>query len=149
MTRHNVGPLLPALLLSLCGLACGVEPSEEGTGASEGAVSSETSSVQARAFPETELAKASGCFACHKVEGKLIGPSFHEVAQRAMPNHPEAAAPQSLVERLATNIRKGSTSRWGFVPMPPNPNVSVDDATRLARAILESGPGSCGDRCDF
>jgi len=63
------------------------------------------------------LAMQSGCLGCHKVDAKLVGPAFKDVAAKY------AGAPAEI-ERLANKVKAGSTPGepliWGSVAMPPN-----------------------------
>ena len=40
------------------------------------------------------------------------------------------------VAYLSVSIRQGGRGRWGVVPMPAQPQVSEDEARRLAQWIL-------------
>lgn len=82
------------------------------------------SSVQA----SPELAAKNNCVACHQVDAKLVGPSFKEVAAKYAGKDDEAGY-------LVSKIKGGSTGVWGQIPMPPNVNVSDDDAKALAEWI--------------
>ena len=76
-----------------------------------------------------ELAKSKICLGCHQPASKLVGPAFLSVAERY----------QSLddpVAYLSVTIRQGGRGRWGAVPMPAQPQVSEDEARRLAQWIL-------------
>jgi len=75
------------------------------------------------------LAKAKNCMTCHKTDGKLIGPSYKETAAKY-------AARKDAVAYLADKIIKGGTGVWGQVPMPPNPQVSPEDAKKLAEWVM-------------
>lgn len=74
-----------------------------------------------------ELAKKHNCLACHKVDAKLVGPSYKDVAAKYK------------AEDLATlmdKVKKGGSGNWGAIPMPPNPAVSDDDLKALVTWIL-------------
>jgi cytochrome c len=60
-----------------------------------------------------ELAKKSGCTACHSTDKKIVGPSFKEVAAKY---RGDKTAQAKLVEK----VKKGGVGTWGQVPMPPN-----------------------------
>jgi cytochrome c len=75
-----------------------------------------------------ELAKAKGCTACHDVGKKVVGPGYNEVAKKY-----KAAADGPAT--MANSIVKGSTGKWGPIPMPPN-KVTEDEAKKLAAWIL-------------
>ena len=75
-----------------------------------------------------DLAKAKGCTACHDVAKKVVGPGYNEVAKK----YKGAADGQAT---MAASIVKGSTGKWGPIPMPPN-KVTDDEAKKLAAWIL-------------
>lgn len=81
----------------------------------------------------SSLAKSKVCLGCHQVEGKRVGPSFVQVAQRH-------AGQPGAEDYLASAIRQGGKGRWGAVPMPAQPQVSEEDARRLAQWILTLKP---------
>lgn len=83
-----------------------------------------TGQVQA----DEALAKAKGCMACHKVDGKLVGPSYKEVSAKYKG---DAKAPAML----AGKVKAGGKGTWGQVPMPPN-NVTEDEAKKLVAWVL-------------
>ncbi len=57
------------------------------------------------------LAQKHTCTACHAVDGKLVGPSFKEIAAR----HGSRA---DAVAYLTGKIRSGGAGVWGAIPMP-------------------------------
>lgn len=75
------------------------------------------------------LAKAKICLGCHQPASKLVGPAFTSVAER----YESLSDP---VAYLSVSIRQGGRGRWGAVPMPAQPQVSEDEARRLAQWIL-------------
>jgi cytochrome c551/c552 len=84
----------------------------------------------AQATPVHELLQKNVCLACHQLDGKLVGPSFKDVAGR---HAVRADAQAYLVER----IQRGSAGQWGAVPMPPQA-LSAADAQAIA-AWLAAG----------
>jgi cytochrome c len=77
-----------------------------------------------------ELAKKSGCTACHSVDKKIVGPSFKEVAAKY---RTDKGAEAKLVEK----VKKGGLGVWGPVMMPPNsPQVKDADIQTLVKWIL-------------
>jgi len=82
----------------------------------------------APAAADEKLAKDKGCTACHAVGKKVVGPDYVEVAKKYKGDK-EAPA------RLADNIVKGSSGKWGPIPMPPN-KVTPDEAKKLAAWVL-------------
>lgn len=81
------------------------------------------------ALASEELARKNGCFGCHAVNQKIVGPSLQEVALKYK-SQPDAA------KKLAESLVKGSTGKWGTLPMPPQPQLSPGDALALASWVL-------------
>jgi len=90
---------------------------------------SEAKSVQPTAMADAEaLAKAKGCYACHDVNTKKVGPAFKDVAKRS-------AGKPDAVAHLSERIKKGGVGEWGNVPMPPQ-NVTDEESKKLAEWVL-------------
>jgi len=85
-------------------------------------------SASAFAAGEEDLAKAKNCMTCHKIDSKLIGPSYKEVAAKY-------AGQKDAVANLSEKVIKGGTGVWGNVPMTPN-NVTPDEAKKLVTWIM-------------
>ena len=86
-------------------------------------------SGQAAAAADGEaIAKAKGCFSCHALDKKLVGPAYKDVAAKYKG---DAKAPAAL----AAKIKAGGKGAWGEMPMPPN-NVTDDEAKKLAAWVL-------------
>jgi cytochrome c len=83
----------------------------------------------APALASEELAKKDGCFACHAVDKKLVGPSYKDVAAKY---RGDKAAEAKLFDK----VKKGGTGAWGTVPMPPNGHVPDADIKTLVKWIL-------------
>jgi cytochrome c len=84
---------------------------------------------------ETKYAKAmeliggSDCLTCHKINEKLTGPSYKDVAAKYEPT-------DANITMLANKIIEGGAGNWGPVAMTPHPATSVDDAKEMVRYIL-------------
>ena len=78
---------------------------------------------------DAELARAKNCMACHAVDKKLIGPSYKDVAAKY-------AGDRNAVAKLAKKVRDGGVGVWGQIPMPANPQVSAEEATKLVTWVL-------------
>lgn len=70
------------------------------------------------------------CITCHKVDEKLTGPAYREVANKY------AGASEDQITELAKKIITGGAGVWGQIPMTPHPNVSEEDAKAMIRYIL-------------
>ncbi|WP_226818510.1 c-type cytochrome [Acidithiobacillus montserratensis] len=78
------------------------------------------------------LAEAKGCFACHQVEAKVVGPAFAWVAYKYKGN-PKA------VDTLSHAIEHGVSGVWGGMPMPAQ-SVTPAQAKELAAWVLAQKP---------
>ena len=79
------------------------------------------------------LMQRHNCTACHLIDKRKYGPNFHEVAARYAGNGGAVAV-------LAGKIRAGGSGVWGEDLMPPQPNVSEDDARTIAELVLALKP---------
>ncbi len=75
------------------------------------------------------LISKSDCLGCHKVNEKLVGPSYLEVAAKY-------EATEANKELLANKIVNGGSGVWGEIPMAPHPTISKDDAKEMVTYIL-------------
>ena len=78
------------------------------------------------------LLNSKACLACHKVDAKLVGPAYQEVAAKY-------ADQADAVEYLSGKIKGGSQGVWGPIPMPPN-QVTDEEAKALAEWVLSQKP---------
>lgn len=74
------------------------------------------------------LLQKNACIGCHAMDGKLVGPSFRDVAGKYK-NRADA------VNYLAGKIKGGGQGVWGNMPMPPQ-TLSDAEATRLAEWLV-------------
>lgn len=74
------------------------------------------------------LLAANSCTACHGMAQKIVGPAFNEIAAKHKGN-------AGLESYLAIKIREGGVGVFGAVPMPPQPQLSAAEATRIAKWI--------------
>ncbi len=77
------------------------------------------------------LAVRYGCLGCHNVSVKIVGPSYRDIAAKYSKD-PAAYA------RIAEQIHKGGSGKWGSVIMPPFPNMTDVETKALAAWILSS-----------
>lgn len=78
------------------------------------------------------LATKNQCMTCHKVEAKLVGPAYKDVAAKYR-GDPEA------LDKLTAKVRNGGKGVWGQIPMPPNKKISDDDLRTVVNWILGLG----------
>ena len=81
------------------------------------------------AMADAELARSKNCMACHAMDKKLIGPSYKDVALKY-------AGDRNAVAKLAKKVREGGVGVWGQIPMPANPQVSAEEASKLVNWVL-------------
>ncbi len=87
-----------------------------------------------QASADLELAKASGCLACHSVEKKVVGPGWKDVAAKYKGN---AGAKAELVAKVKAGGKGNWTAVTGGVPMPPySPRVSDANIEKLVDFVL-------------
>ncbi len=77
-----------------------------------------------------EIEAKSDCATCHKIDEKLVGPSFKEIANKY------AGADEAMVDSLAGKVLTGGAGVWGQIPMTPHPNMSKEDAVTVVKYVL-------------
>ena len=79
----------------------------------------------------------AGCFACHAVDHKLVGPAYEWVAYRYKGD-------KGAVKKLAEKVLKGGAGNWnaytGGIPMSPNPSLGMAKAEEMVEWVLEQKP---------
>ena len=83
----------------------------------------------ATANEDEDLAKKSACMACHKIEGKLVGPGYKDVAKKY-------AGDAGAEAKLIAKVKAGGSGVWGAIPMPPNAAISDADLKKLVKWVL-------------
>ena len=79
-----------------------------------------------------EGAKKNGCVACHKIDAKLVGPSWMDIAKKYKG---DAGAADALLAKVS----KGSKGAWGTMPMPAQDPTGAKqaDMKELVQFILD------------
>jgi len=72
----------------------------------------------------------SDCATCHKLNERLVGPSFKEIATKY------AGADEAMVDSLAGKVINGGAGVWGQIPMTPHPALSKEDAKTVVKYVL-------------
>ncbi len=75
------------------------------------------------------LAAKYQCMTCHKAEGKLLGPSYQDVAAKYKGD-------AEALDKLTAKVRNGGKGVWGSMPMPPNKSISDEDLKTVVNWIL-------------
>jgi len=76
------------------------------------------------------LAAKGNCLACHKIDSRLVGPAWKDVAAKYRND-------ANAVGTIASHIKSGGTFGWKLGTMPPRggSKISDTDVTTLARFI--------------
>lgn len=134
------------LILSICAVisACGGKSktgsADSASAANQTAKESESSvdtnanktgteSSTASISPGAKLIAASDCNTCHKVDTKVVGPAFKDVAAK----YP---ATEANIDTLANKVIKGGKGHWGDIAMTPHAALSENDAKEMVKYVL-------------
>ena len=89
--------------------------------------------VSGSAMADLDLAKKSGCLACHSVDKKIVGPAWADVGKKYKG---DAGAKAALIAK----VKAGGKGVWGPAPMPPySPRVSDENIEKLVTFVLSLG----------
>ena len=91
-------------------------------------VTKKSSAIYQTSQGEKLIAK-SDCIGCHKLDKKLIGPSYLDIAKKYPLNDKNVAY-------LSGKIIKGGSGVWGTIPMAAHASLKKDDAKSMAKYIL-------------
>ncbi len=84
------------------------------------------------------LMVGQGCFACHAIDSKIVGPAYAWIAY-----HYRAQVKRAVV-KLAHKIISGGTGYWnpwtGGIAMPAHPTLTLAQAEAMARWVLARHP---------
>ena len=75
------------------------------------------------------LIASNDCLTCHKIDEKVTGPAYRDVANKY--DNTDAN-----VKMLADKVIKGGSGNWGPVAMTPHPALSQADAEQMVKYIL-------------
>lgn len=69
------------------------------------------------------------CNTCHKIDEKLIGPSYKDIANKYENS-------EATVAMLSKKVIEGGQGVWGEVPMAAHPELPEEDAKAIVKYIL-------------
>jgi len=130
--------LAPFVLSAVFLAACGGGGKDASTEKKEEAASSEApvdnsmvkeGAADAAASKGAALIEQKDCKPCHKVDMKLVGPAYKEVAQKY-------EATDANISMLVDKIIAGGSGHWGEVAMLPHPDLPKEEATEMVKYIL-------------
>jgi len=76
-----------------------------------------------------KLATKYGCFGCHNVTVKVVGPAYRDIAAKYKSD-------ADAFGKIDQQIHKGGSGKWGPMIMPPFPQVTAAETKALAEWIL-------------
>ncbi len=76
-----------------------------------------------------ELVSKADCLSCHKLDVKLVGPAYIDVAKK----YP---ASEANYELLSKKVISGGSGSWGPVAMSPHPATPPADVKKMIEYIL-------------
>ena len=79
------------------------------------------------------LTSKSDCMACHKEDGKMLGPSYLDIAKKY-------AATEANYKILSKKIIEGGSGNWGKIPMAPHVKLAPEAAKKMVQYILALKP---------
>ena len=75
------------------------------------------------------LADSRGCMVCHNVDVKVVGPAYRDVAKKYRGD-------DKALGVLSAKVKSGGAGVWGVMPMPPQNQVSAEEAKTLVSWVL-------------
>lgn len=125
--------LIAAFTLSLLA-SCGSNDSSSSAGEKKDSAAVKPAENDLSSNPDYQkglaIEAASDCATCHKIDEKVQGPSFQDIAAKY------AGMSDTIVTHLAHKIRNGGSGVWGDVLMIPHPQLSQDSAEAIVKYIL-------------
>jgi cytochrome c len=110
--------------------ACGNNKTSNSSGTTTTTTSaSQNTSVAVKDTLGEALIQKNDCLTCHKLDQKIIGPAYNDVANKY-------TASPAVIDTLANKIIKGGSGNWGNIAMSPHPNLSLTDAREMVKYIL-------------
>ena len=113
-------------------VSCGSGDKKEAGGKTDEPVAEKKDDVSSNPDYQNGLAliAKSDCLTCHKIDEKLIGPSYRDVANKY------AGTSDTIVSHLAGKIISGGSGVWGEVLMTPHAALSKAEAETMVKYIL-------------
>jgi cytochrome c len=125
------------ILLTAFSIACNnsADKSAKSTDANSSAATAATDEAVPPGLTKEEYDKAitliagDNCLTCHKVDEKVTGPSYREVANKY-------ESTDANIEMLANKVIKGGSGVWGQAMMTPHDTLKLEDAKVMVKYIL-------------
>jgi len=125
--------LIAAFALSLLA-SCGSNDSSSSTGEKKDSAAAKPAENDLSSNPDYQkglaIEASMDCATCHKIDEKVQGPSFQDIAAKY------GGMPDTIVAHLAKKIIGGGSGVWGDILMIPHPQLSQDSAEAIVKYIL-------------
>lgn len=108
---------------------CGDKPASDGPKDGGAEVKPEAAASEDQYAKAIELIAGSDCLTCHKVDEKVNGPSYRDVAAK----YPST---DENIEMLSKKVIEGGSGVWGAMAMTPHPSLAPEDAKEMVKYIL-------------
>jgi cytochrome c551/c552 len=92
----------------------------------------------ATASQPLEIARQAGCLACHKIQGKLIGPAFSWISYKYKDDKKNGKS--AIVHTIINGSKNKWAMVWGIAMPPMNKKTTAAQRTELAEYILSLNP---------
>ena len=127
MKKLGIITMMTALIIVACNSAD--EGQKEAT--DETTTTTTTSNTDNPVYKQgVALVGKNGCFACHQIDKKIVGPTYRDVAEKY------AGATPEVISTLGKKIIEGGSGNWGEAIMTPHPNVTQEEAETMVKYIL-------------
>ena len=73
------------------------------------------------------LIEGADCLTCHKMDVRVVGPSYQEVADKYTDGD---------MDMLVSKIIDGGKGNWGEIPMTPHAGMSKENAKKMVAYIM-------------
>ena len=115
--------------IAACNSSSGSGSSADSSNASASTSSSNDLSSNPDYQKGLALIASNDCLTCHKVDEKVTGPAYREVANKYENT-------DANVKMLAQKVIKGGSGNWGNAAMTPHPALSEADAEQMVKYVL-------------
>jgi cytochrome c len=118
-----------ALALGACNSNKPANSSDSTTTTTTTTTTATTSTTSVTDTAGMALIAKNDCLTCHKIDQKIIGPAYIDVANKY-------TSSPAVIDTLAMKVIKGGSGNWGTAAMLPHPNLSMGDAREMVQYIL-------------
>ncbi len=76
------------------------------------------------------ILKNNNCVTCHSSNQTLLGPSWKDISAKYKND-------KNGLDIINSSISKGSSNKWGEMPMPASPQINAAQINELSKWILQ------------